>query len=183
MFKRSVKDLGVSGFLFWISRESRKLKLRTFTGPKKLKILSSLDLITLFPEIENIDNIQALWRELIDVNQSLSVHPEHIKPDHASQFEQKARAFVSKFMDLYPTKHVTPSPYMHCMMNHTSQFMELHGSILPFTQQGLKKYKDIMTKDYFRATSHKGEQCLIQILQKQNRMEYLEAKGVKRAKT
>ena len=59
--------------------------------------------------------------------------------------------------------------------------MELRGSILPFTQQGLEKY-DIMTKDYFRATSHEGEQCLIQILQKQNRMEYLEAKGVKRAK-
>ena len=76
--------------------------------------------------------------------------------------------------------HVTP--YMHCMMNHTSQFMELHGSILSFTQQGLEKY-DIMTKDYFRATSHEGEQCLIQILQKQNRMEYLEAKGVKRAKS
>ena len=60
--------------------------------------------------------------------------------------------------------------------------MDLHGSILPFTQHGLEKYNDAMTKDYFRATSHKGEQCLIQVLQKQNRMEYMEAKGIKRAK-
>ena len=64
-FEKSVKDLGISGFSFWIGRESRKLKWRTFTGPEKLKILSSLDLVTLFPEIENIDNIRALWRELI----------------------------------------------------------------------------------------------------------------------
>ena len=145
LFEKSVKDLGVSGFTFWIGRESRKLKWRTFTGPKKLKILSNIDLVALFPEIENVKNIQALWRELIEVNHCLSVRPEQMKPDHASQFEQKARLFVTKFNDLYPTKHVTP--YMHCMMNHISQFMELHGSILPFTQQGLEKYNDMMTKD------------------------------------
>ena len=60
--------------------------------------------------------------------------------------------------------------------------MELHGSVLPFTQQGMEKYNDTMTKDYFRATSHRGEQCLIQILQKQNRLELLETKPVKRKK-
>ena len=121
-----------------------------------------------------------LCGEFIDVNQSLSMRPEQMNADHALQFETLARAFVKNFRDLYPSKHVTP--YMHCMMNHVSEFMELHGSILPFTQQGLEKYNDTMTKDYFRATSHKGEQCLIQILQKQNRMEYLEANGAKRAK-
>ena len=179
-FEKSVKDLGVSGYSFWIGRESRKLKWRSFTGPEKLKVLSKINLVELFPEVENVEEIQALWREFIKVNESLSVRPENMQSNHAEAFEEKARTFVRSFNDLYATKHVTP--YMHCMMNHVAEFMKLHGSILPFTQQGLEKYNDTMTKDYFRATSHKGEQCLIQILQKQNRMEYLEARGTKRAK-
>ena len=56
------------------------------------------------------------------------------------------------------------------------------GALLPFTKQGLEKYNDSMTKDYFRSTSHKGQECLTQILQKQNRMEYLEHAGAKREK-
>ena len=38
--------------------------------------------------------------------------------------------------------------------------MSLHGSILLFTQQGMEKYNDVMTKDYFRSTCHRGEECL-----------------------
>ena len=176
-FEKSVKELGVSGYSFWIGRESRKLKWRSFTGPEKLKVLS---LVELFFEVENVKEIQALWREFIQVNESLSVKPENMQSNHAETFEEKARTFVRSFNDQYTTKHVTP--YMHCMMNHVAEFMKLHGSILPFTQQGLEKYNDTMTKDYFRATSHKGEQCLIQILQKQNKMELLEARRSKRAK-
>ena len=91
-----------------------------------------------------------------------------MQSNHAETFEEK-----KSFNNLYTTKH--------CMMNHVAEFMKLHGSILPFTQQGHEKY-DTMTKDYFRATSHKEKQCLIQILQKQNKMELLEARGTKRAK-
>lgn len=71
---------------------------------------------------------------------------------------------------------------MHCMMQHVVEFMEAHGSILPFTQQGLEKYNDLMTKDYFQPTPHHGEQSLTQILQKQNRLEHLQSTGAKRAK-
>jgi len=92
-----------------------------------------------------------------------------------SDFEKKTKEFVGHFIDIYPSKHVTP--YMHCMMYHVSKFMLLHGSTLVFTQQGLEKYNDIMTKDYFRSANHQNEQCLIQILQKQNRLEHLEAIG------
>ena len=42
-------------------------------------------------------------------------------------------------------------------MNHVAEFMRLHGGILQFSQQGLEKYNDVMTKQYFRGTNHKGE--------------------------
>lgn len=107
----------------------------------------------------------------------MCVKPEEICETSAREFEFRAKSFVHAFTALYPTKHVTP--YMHCMIQHVSEFMLLHGSLVPFTQQELENYNDVMTKDYFRSTCHRGEQCLIQIMQKQNRLEYLRAIGAK----
>ena len=67
-------------------------------------------------------------------------------------------------------------------MNHVSEFLTIHGSILPFTQQSLEKYNDVTTKDFFRATNHRGESALRQIMQKQNRQEYLRDAGYQRVK-
>ena len=50
-FEAKVKELGISGFSFWIGRESKKLKWRTFTGPEKLILL---ELREHFSEAENI---------------------------------------------------------------------------------------------------------------------------------
>ena len=55
------------------------------------------------------------------------------------------------------------------------------GSLLAFTQHGLEKYNNTMTKDYFRSSSQRGQECL-QIMQKQNRLEHLEHSGAKRKK-
>ena len=96
-----------------------------------------------------------------------------------TESETRSKDFVRSFVELYPAKHVTP--YMHCMMMHVSQFMKTNGALLPFTQHGLEKY-DCMTKDYFRSSSHRGQECLIQIMQKQNRLEHLEHIGAKRQK-
>ena len=48
----------------------------------------------------------------------------------------------------------------------------MNGSILPFTQQGLEKYNDVVIKTLFRSTNHQGNQALLQILEKQNRHEF-----------
>ena len=61
------------------------------------------------------------------------------------------------------------------MANHVGEFLTLHGSLLPFTQQGLEKYNDITTKHYFRSTNHKGTQAFTQ---KQNRIEHLHDSGL-----
>ena len=71
---------------------------------------------------------------------------------------------------------------MHAMMYHVQEFMELYGSLLPFTQQGLEKYNDVMTKQYFRSSNHRGTEALRQIMQKQNRIDYLKDKQVQPAR-
>ena len=59
--------------------------------------------------------------------------------------------------------------------------MKIHGSIIPFTQ-GLEKKNNVLTKAYFRSSSHQGEAALQQIVEKQNRIEHLESIGMKKVK-
>ena len=73
--------------------------------------------------------------------------------------------------------------YIHAMMQHVSQFMTIHGSFLPFTQQGLEKHNDNITKDFFRSSCLRGELALQQLVGKQNRIEHLNDMGAKRQKT
>lgn len=179
-FERSLKQMGISGYTFWIGRDSQKLKWRTLTGPEKLIVFANIDIPELFPDLENKHQVQSLWSDLLEINKLLSARPGEVTTSHVKLFETKSKAFVDAFVDVYPAKHVTP--YMHCMMQHVTEFMTAHGSILPFTQQGMEKYNDVMTKDYFRSTSHHSEESLVQIMQKQNRLEHLQSLGAQRRK-
>lgn len=125
-----------------------------------------------------MEKVQLLWTDLLRNNRMLATRPEQTTPDVVSNFERNAKNFLKQFVQIYPTKFVTP--YMHCMAQHVAEFFNIHGAILPFTQQGLEKFNDTMTKDYFRSSSHRGVECLKQILQKQNRMEHLKHVGAKR---
>ena len=55
------------------------------------------------------------------------------------------------------------------------------GCILAFTQQGLEKLNDVITKNFFRSSCH-HEEALKQLIDKQNRIEHLTDEGSKRAK-
>ena len=46
-----------------------------------------------------------------------------------------------------------------CYAYHIGEFLQIHGGLLPFTQQGLEKYNDVMTKDYFRGSNNHSEQA------------------------
>ena len=179
-FEICLKQMGISGYTFWIGKQSKQLKWRTLTGPEKLLVFSNINIPATFPTLEYKDEIQKLWEDLLALHQLFSVKPDDLQSNHIVKFEAASKAFVQDFVNIYPAKHVTP--YMHCMMQHVSEFMDTYGSILQFTQQGLEKYNDVMTKDYFRSTSHHNEQSLIQILQKQNRLEHLENLGAKHQK-
>lgn len=179
-YEAALKSIGISGFSFWVGKTSQTLKWRSLTGPEKLVLFAKFNVANHFPDLKDKEKIQNLWAKFLEINKLLSAKPEEITDVLIKQFESKSRLFVDDFVRLYPSKHVTP--YMHCMMNHVHEFMKSHGSILQFTQQGIEKYNDVMTKDYFRSTSHHKESSLVQILQKQNRVEYLKSMGSDREK-
>ena len=64
--------------------------------------------------------------------------------NHLNIFQEPRRAkfqqfqthkLVRMFIEVFQTTNVTA--YIHAMMKQVSEFMDLHGSILSFTQQGL----------------------------------------------
>lgn len=131
------------------------LKVRTLNGPEKLKVLSNIDIKASLPTDPPSETarIQNIWNGLLEINSILSKSEDELSPAYIIRFEIQAREWVKQFTDVYHARNITP--YIHAMASHVSEFMKLHGSIVSFTQQGLEKYNDCMTKTYFRVTNHK----------------------------
>ena len=87
--------------------------------------------------------------------------------DAISSIEDKIKKLFQKFLDLYQAKDVTP--YMHALYAHVPEFLKLYQNLACYTQQGMEKYNDTISKDYFRSSNHRGVSAIKQIfLKKQN---------------
>jgi len=181
-FQNIVSSLGVPGYAFYVVKDSKRLKSRTLTGPEKLKLFRNICIADLLPKQNpsSAAKIQCLWEELLELNSLFSKRPDEFCDADITNYEQKSREWGRKFISTYHEDNVTP--YIHALMNHVGEFMKLHGSILQFSQHGLEKYNDVMTKEYFRATNHRGEAALRQIMEKQNRLEHLSDLGARSTK-
>lgn len=89
--ENSLKELGVSGFNFWIGHTSKTLKWHSLTGPEKLIVFSKLRIIDLFPDLEQKIEIESLWRDLIEINDLLSARPDQVTESHIDLFEAKSK--------------------------------------------------------------------------------------------
>ena len=78
---------------------------------------------------------------------------------------------MTLFTSLYLTKDVTP--YMHVLVAHMPKLLRDVGSLGKFSQQGLEKLNDDITKAYFKSTNHRSEEALRQMMLKMNRLEKL----------
>ena len=155
-YQTFVTSLGIPGFQFYVGRTSNKLKCRSLTGPEKLKVFRSINISELLPSLgdSTVHRIQQLWNDFLGLHGTFCKRPNQITSTGIEDFDKQAREWGKLFIQTYHDSTVTP--YIHALMNHVSEFMTLHGSILPFTQQGLEKCNDVTTKDFFRSTNHKG---------------------------
>lgn len=163
-------------FNWFICKESKKLKWRDLTGPEKLVLFRNIKIRNVLPTFEDGDKIQCLWDTFLNISEILSSSNKN--EINVEEFSRQTKSWLELFLTLYHTKHVTP--YMHALVWHVPEFLNLYGTICPFTQQGLEKLNDKTTKDFFRATSQRGVDALFQLMQKRNCMEYLEDNGFRR---
>ena len=127
-------------------QEGNKECFLIHTGPEKLVLFSKIDIPNLLPNVNptKTATIQSLWCHFLEVNRLLC----GTKELDLSVLETKCKKWVDTFVSIYQTKRVTP--YIHALHSHVSQFLYLHGSIAPFSQQALEKYNDRLTKTFFR---------------------------------
>lgn len=95
-----------------------------------------------------------------------------ISKEKIKELEKASKDWLTLFLSVYQTKHVTP--YIHTLVAHIPEVLDLYGSVACFSQQGLEKLNDLLTNNYFRSTNHHGADALRQLLMKLNRMEELQ---------
>ena len=155
-------------------QDSNRLNWRDLRGPEKYRLLAKVNLVTLFPSIPNIGDIQEIWADFFKLNASIRFTT--MSSDSISAFQADAKSWLQC---IYQT-----TPYIHAMVAHVPEFMTMYGSIVPFTQQGLEKLNDNLTKYFYRISNHhtQDHQALTQVLQKKNRLTYLTDSGCQRKK-
>ena len=60
--------------------------------------------------------------------------------------------------------------------------VKLYGNLNIYNQQGMEKYNDIASKDYFRSSNHQGVSAIKQIFLKKQRVQHFESSGCQRIK-
>ena len=80
------------------------------------------------------------------------------------------------------TKQKMLLPTCNALYYHVPEFLSLYQNIAHYAQQGLEKYNNTASKDFFRSTNHKGVDALKQLFLKKNRIQFLEVAGYERVK-
>ena len=120
----------------------------------------------------NYHSVQYIWTEFLVVYNKLYSHIP-MNSQEVGNLRIKVNGWLAKFLSVYKVKNVTP--YIHLLTCHILQFLRKYGTIASFSQQGLEKLINVITKDYFNGTNHCN--YLTQILMKLNHLEELSDEG------
>ena len=175
-YETYLQDPGIP-FHWYVGKESKQLEYRDLTGPEKVKLFQNIQISSLSPNSGNQDKIQKILDHFWSITQDLK---HDFKPEDVGCFKDKVTSWLEKFLAVYQTKDVTP--YMHALYAHVPEFLSLYTNLEYFTQQGMEKYNDVTSKNFFRSSNHRCVSALEQIFLKKSRLQYLEEAGCARAK-
>ena len=177
-FEQFIKEKGIS-WSFYVDKKTKLIKHRDFTGPEKYRILSTINLSTLLPNYSKtkLDKMEIIW----DGFRQLICKLDNLQGDDNKkllEFSSSAKTWLKNYVSVYPTKDATP--YMHILAYHVPEVIEINGALSQFTQQGLEKLNDHVTKWYYRSTSLSHDAAMKQIMEKQSRLRQLHFSGASR---
>ena len=102
--------------------------------------MDSLVVTKLLPkDIILATKIQNIWIRFKDIHHDLK--KDRYTKSEVDDFQRLARSFLREFLEIYPSKKVTP--YMHVLVFHVPEMLRKHGSISVFEQQGLERLNKI----------------------------------------
>ena len=149
-YETYVKSLGIS-FEWKIDKDTKKLEYRDLTGPEKLLLIQNINFKSLLPNCRVTGDLEVLWSCFMDIVGDLKL--DYTTDDAIANLEGTIKKWFTKFLELYQAKDVTP--YMHALYARVPQFLTLYKNLAYSTQQGMEKYNDTVSKDYFRSSNHR----------------------------
>ena len=176
-FWELLNSLGIP-FKFYVNNATQKLEYRSLNGPEKLLLFEKINVNELLGNLPSAHLINKLWKNFLGLY--IKLRKTYKNEEEIHQLKREITIWTQDFLHIYQSSHITP--YMHAFRCHVPDFLKLYGNIGNFNQQGLEKYNDIVSKDYFRSSNHRGVEALKQIMLKKNRIQHLEAKGAERVK-
>ena len=94
-----------------------------------------------------VATMQSLWLELLQINELLG--KPQLDGSGIDKFEAMA-SMCGQNLHCLPAEQGDSEHSCNAMHSHVGQFLRQHGGLLPFTQQGIEKYNDHLTKTHFR---------------------------------
>ena len=122
-----VSDLSIP-WSFYTSKESRQIQFCDFTSPEHLTIQIYIKLDHLVSWRPKVEGIKWLWDEFSHIMTLIKT-----KDNDANEVDNRARAWVSKYAQVFHAKDVTPN--MHVFMNHVNEAL---GSRTPWMYKQLQ---------------------------------------------
>ena len=133
---------------------------RTLTGPEKLLVFKTISVKDLLPGFKDAALLQSIFTRFLDLY--FRMKETFSSNEIADTFQEEVKEWIRDFLKIYQTKDVTP--YMHAFNCHVPQFLKLCNNISYFNQQGLEKYNDQVSKDYFQSSNHRDTEALQQMI-------------------
>ena len=107
-------------FHTYADKHSNYLQWRNLTGSEKLKLVKTINLVQLFPDLPNADKIQEIWTEFNGIYKQLQSN-DHLKANHLQDDVNNWILLFIKQNTLLPIC----APYMHILMNHIPVYKTL----------------------------------------------------------
>ncbi|XP_021352099.1 uncharacterized protein LOC110466641 isoform X1 [Mizuhopecten yessoensis] len=170
-----LEQLGIH-FSLSVNRDTKRLEYRDLIGPEKLKLMKSFCANDLISDDGRAEILQKVWDGFSQIEKIMKSET----PD-ADELEERTKEWCLLYVEAFQSRDITP--YIHILRCHAHELIRRHGDISSFTQQGLEKLNDTITKQYFRGSCHKPQLALRQIMEKQNRISILENSQRQKSKT
>ena len=106
---------------------------------------------------------------------------DYIKKDFSQEdfniqwFETQKKDFLEAFLIINENKKITP--FIHALFYHVPEFIQKHKNLSLFQTQAFEKLNDVRKTHYFRNTNKKNEAFIEQLVEKANRLEFINLDG------
>ena len=149
--------------------KDKKIVFRDLRGAEKLVVFNKINLIKLFPDIEDVNSKNNVIQDFNTIY--LKIRDNLIQ---AEEIQILTSQFLIEYLETFMIS--TISPYLHCFVCHLHEFRLLHQDFNLFNQQGLEKLNDLTSEQVFKATNRKRKETgktsyLQQLMHKRNRID------------